>query len=223
MGQQPMHTLDHEVVSGVPACPRCSGQALFKGEIDTTGHWANISAFCQQCGYEWSLDSHCGPLPIWRVLIDQALHWEGNDCLAHRLVDLAEDNLSWLAEQRNKEEDLGGDFYANRYLQVQVEPPHFVVYLVHNDGLAHAEIAAARSSRGDQHAAPPFDLQRLLHPGCYAEDMDPDEQITTEETVAALIFDTLQGREPSEYDAQDLGRRITRAVLAGWRPDLFDT
>lgn len=51
----------------------------------------------------------------------------------------------------------------------------------------------------------------------YNEALDPDQQITTEELIAAAIFDRT---ETTEEEAQKLGRDILLVVLAEFRPDL---
>lgn len=56
----------------------------------------------------------------------------------------------------------------------------------------------------------------------YNDRLDPDEQITLEGQVSAIIFDTLRRRSVSEETAAELGRSIVLAVLARARPDLFD-
>lgn len=52
----------------------------------------------------------------------------------------------------------------------------------------------------------------------YNDVLDPDVQISTEETIASTIFDSVRC---SEEEAAELGRDILTKVLVLFRPDLF--
>lgn len=59
---------------------------------------------------------------------------------------------------------------------------------------------------------------------CYNDKLDADHQISTEEQIAALIFDTFTGEScagSTEESCADLGRRILYVVLREFRLDLF--
>jgi hypothetical protein len=53
----------------------------------------------------------------------------------------------------------------------------------------------------------------------YSDILNPDDQITTEEAISALIFDRTEVGE--EY-AQGMGRDILLLVLTKFRPDLVE-
>lgn len=57
----------------------------------------------------------------------------------------------------------------------------------------------------------------------YNDELDADEQITAEEGIASLIFDTTNSGDEyvSEEMAADLGRKILFDVLQVFRPDLI--
>jgi hypothetical protein len=58
----------------------------------------------------------------------------------------------------------------------------------------------------------------------YNDKLDADQQISTEEKIAAQIFDSFRENYPgiSEDDAQQMGRDILLMVLKEFRPDLVD-
>lgn len=54
----------------------------------------------------------------------------------------------------------------------------------------------------------------------YNDKLDPDQQITAEEKIAAHLFDNY--REGfNEFDASEAGKEILRMVLEKFRTDLF--
>lgn len=59
-------------------------------------------------------------------------------------------------------------------------------------------------------------------PGLYNDLLDPDDQITLEETIAGMAFDATRGGRLSEESAARLGRDVLLAVLSRARPDLVE-
>ncbi len=54
----------------------------------------------------------------------------------------------------------------------------------------------------------------------YSDKLDPDDQITAEESIASIIFDYTSGLIEEE-DCAELGRKILREVLREFRPELI--
>lgn len=52
----------------------------------------------------------------------------------------------------------------------------------------------------------------------YNDKMDPDQQITAEEKIAAYLYDESMADEETAAEA---GRQILQMVLREFRPDLF--
>ena len=61
----------------------------------------------------------------------------------------------------------------------------------------------------------------------YNNNLDPDEQITMEEQIASIIFDSRDtlSKETFNFDEEavsDLSKDILKAVLTKFRPDLIE-
>lgn len=54
----------------------------------------------------------------------------------------------------------------------------------------------------------------------YRETMNADEQITAEESIAAIIFEMAE-QEMTQENCQELGREILLKILTKFRPDLI--
>lgn len=53
----------------------------------------------------------------------------------------------------------------------------------------------------------------------YNDNLDPDDQLSLEERIAAILYDF--GRPLYEEDCQELGQKVLYMVLEKFRPDLF--
>jgi len=61
----------------------------------------------------------------------------------------------------------------------------------------------------------------LEKPEFYAEHMNAQKQIDTEEEIASFIYDNFYSA--NEEEAAKAGRKILKMVLAEFRPDLFES